>query len=398
MLGRIISIAVVLLILAGAAWALWPRPVGVDTALIGRGDLKVTVEEEGLARIREVFRVSAPVAGKLTRVAVHAGDKVALNQVVATIEPAGPGLLDERTRRIAEAAIQAAEAAVTLAEAGLSQAEAQNAYAQADLKRKVALADRGLVSSQIEQQATLAAATAQKSVDVATATLAMRRQDLEGARAALIEGSGGPSSTAACCVTVASPIDGEVLNVLNESELVVQPGTPLMDLGDPTNLEIVVDVLSTDAVRIVPHASATIEGWGGEPLRAEVERISPTAITKVSALGIEEQRTEVVLRLLDPPQKWTRLGHGFRVVAHIVVWEGVDSLLVPVGALFRRGEDWEVFLVESGQAKLRTIGIGERSDAYAEVTTGLAAGDVVILNPADTISDGTSVARLSPSG
>ena len=168
-----------------------------------------------------------------------------------------------------------------------------------------------------------------------------------------------------------------------------------MDLGDPTNLEIVVDVLSTDAVRIVPHASATIESWGGEPLRAEVERINPTAITKVSALGIEEQRTEVVLRLLDPPQKWARLGHGFRVVAHIVVWEGTDSLLVPVGALFRRGEDWTVFVVEAGTAKLRTISIGERSDAYAEVTAGLEEAEVVVVHPADTVSDGTSVALLS---
>ncbi len=390
MVGRIVSAVIVVLIIAGAAWALWPRPVAVDIATIDRGDLSVIVEEEGIARIREVYRVTAPVGGRLVRVAMHAGDPVTLGQTVATIQPATPGLLDERSRLIAEAAVQAAEAAVALAEATLAQAQAQRDYAESDAGRKGALAERGLVSTQIEEQSALAVATAQRSVDVASATLTMRRQDLASARAALIEGTEGPSS-GQCCANVPSPTAGEVLAVLTESEQVVQPGTPLMELGDPTNLEVAVDVLSTDAVRIAPHAAATIEGWGGETLRAEVKSISPTAFTKVSALGIEEQRTEVVLNLLDPPQKWARLGHGFRVIAKIVVWDGKNRVLVPIGALFRQGGAWAVFTVDNGKASLRTIDLGQRNSSFAEVRAGLEPGESVITHPADTIADGISV-------
>ena len=391
MVGRILSVVILVLIVAGTAWALWPRPAAVDVATIGKGDLAVTVEEEGIARIREIFRVTAPVAGRLVRVAMHAGDAVELGDAVATIEPAAPGLLDERTRLIAEAAVDSARAAVALAKANLAQAQAQRDYAKSDADRKSALADRGLVSTQIEEQSALAVVLAERSVDVARATLTMREQDLVSARAALVEGTEPPKG-AACCTSVPSPISGEVLSVLTENAQVVQAGTPLMDLGDPTNLEIAVDVLSTDAVQIVPHAAATIEGWGGDPLRAEVERVNPTAFTKVSALGIEEQRTEVRLRLLDPPQSWARLGHGFHVTAHIVVWHGTNKVLVPIGALFRRGNDWAVFAVENDKARLRTVSLGQRNGSVAEVTAGLAPGDRVITHPGDTISDGSWVA------
>lgn len=391
MIGRLVSIVAVILLVAGAAWALWPRPVAVGVALIARGDLTVTIEEEGVSRIGEVFRVTAPVAGRLVRVAMHAGDPVKAGQTVATIEPAPPGLLDERSRLIAEAAVEAAEASVQLAEAGLAQAVAQSSYADSDARRKSALAERGLVSTQIEEQSALAVATASRNVDVARATLAVRQQELASARATLLE---GPDSSAAskCCADVPSPATGQILAVLTESEQAVQPGTPLLDLGDPTNMEIAVDVLSSDAVRISPGAPATIEGWGGEPLRARVSRISPMATTKVSALGIEEQRTEVVLNLLDPPQSWSRLGHGFRVVAHIVVWAGSDLTVVPIGALFRNADEWSVFTVVDGKAKRTTISVGQRNSAFAEVTGGLQPGDLVITHPGDTVADGVSVA------
>ncbi len=394
MIGRIVSLAIVILIIAGAAWALWPRPVVVETAVAERRELVVSIEQEGLARVRELFRVSAPIAGRMIRVTMHAGDPVSLGQTIATIEPAGPGLLDDRSRRIAEASVEAANAGVSLAEAGLAQAEAQNAYAQSDMKRKSALAGRGLVSTQIEEQATLAAATAQKNVEVARATLSMREQDLERARAALIEGTGTVATGGSCCATVRSPVAGQVLAVLTESEQVVQPGTPLLELGEPTNLEIAVDVLSTDAVRINPRDSATIEAWGGEPLRAEVASISPAAFTKVSALGIEEQRTEVVLNLRDPPQKWSRLGHGFRVIARIVVWRDPAALSVPIGALFRQGGDWALYLVQDGRARLRRVTIGQRNGAFAQVVAGLEGGEVLIIHSPDTVQDGTPVALL----
>jgi HlyD family secretion protein len=393
MWGRALSIAVVLVIIGAVSWVLWPKPLAVETAIIAKGDLTITVEEEGTARISEVFRVTAPVTGKLVRVALHPGDTVQLGQSIASLEPVAPVLLDERSLRIAQAALEAAEAAVLLAETALTQAEAQRDYAQSEAERKQALSERGLVSRQVEEQALLAAENGQKNVDLARATLTIRQQDLAGARATLMD-EDGTENPDSCCADVLSPIKGQVLTVLTESEQVVQAGTPLLEIGDPTKLEVAVDVLSSDAVRISPLAQASIEGWGGEPLAAQVVRVSPTAFTKVSALGIEEQRTEVVLRLMDAHSKWARLGHGFRVVARIVVWEGKDRVLAPIGALFRRGEAWSVFVVENGRANLRGITVGARNSSFAEVSAGLEAGDIVINHPGDNVSNGTAVTTI----
>lgn len=396
MWSRIVSAVIVLAIVTAAAWALWPRPLSVETTTIARGDLQVRVEEDGISRIRDIFRVSAPTAGRLTRVPMHAGDSVTQGQTVASILPAGPGLLDDRSRQMAEAAAETAEAGITLAEATLAQAEAQSAFARTDLARTEALAERGLVSTQIEERATLEAATAAKSVEAAKASLLMRQRELKSAQAALIEGD--DSAEATCCLNVEAPTSGRVLVVLTESEQVLQPGTPIMDIGDPADLEIAVDVLSSDAVRIVPGAAAAIEGWGGEPLRAEVGQIDPIATTKVSALGIEEQRTQVVLTLLDGPESREKLGHGYRVTASIVVWEGKDLVLVPMGALFRSGEDWAVFVVDDGKARLRVVTLDHRNADYAEVTGGLAGGEIIIVHPGDTVEDGRAVTAIAPLG
>ena len=310
---------------------------------------------------------------------------VTLKHLLAHLEP---GLLDERSRRIAEATLQAATAAVTLAEANLAQAEAQRQYADVQLQRTTELAEKGLVSTQREQQVQLEAATARDGVTASEAALAMRRQELASARAALIEGEA--ESAGPCCTEVRSPTTGNVLAVLTESAQVVSAGMPLLDIGDPTDLEVVVDVLSSDAVTIPERAEARIDRWGGEPLRAAVKRIDPVAVTRVSALGIEEQRTRVVLDLLDGPQVRPRLGHGFRVVAMIAVWRG-NVLAVPLGALFRQGDDWVVFVVEDGRAQLRTIEIGRRNNEIAEVVAGLEMGDQVIVHPADTLESGSAV-------
>lgn len=389
MWGRIVSIVIILALGASVAWALWPRPISVETAIVGTGDLEVTVDEDGISRIREVFHVSMPVMGRLTRVSLHAGDSVVAGQTLASIQPAGPGLLDERSRRVAEAAVQAAEAGIAVAEAGLAQAVASNNFAQAELGRTTTLAERGLASTQAEQRADLAAQTALKGVEAARATLLMHQRELESAQAALIEG--GSSTTVACCVDVKAPTSGRVLAVLTESEQVMQPGTPLMDLGNPDDLEVQVDVLSDDAVRIAKGARAIVKNWGGNPLRAVVDLIDPVASTKVSALGIEEQRTGVTLRLLDGPESRPGLGHGYRVTASIVVWEGKDLTIVPLGALFRSGEDWSVFVVEDGAARLRMLTLGQRNAEYAQVTSGLKPGEEVILHPGDNVLDGRSV-------
>jgi HlyD family secretion protein len=390
MWSRLLTTFIVLSLAGATTWALWPRPITVETAQIQQGSLEVSVQEDGTSRISEVFHVSIPVTGRLTRIGLHAGDAVTLGQTLATIEPVAPGLLDERSRRVAEAAVQAASAGIAVAQAGLAQAQANNDFAQLDLERTILLEERGLVSTQSQERAALAAETAQKTVQAAEATLLMHERELESAQAALIEGDG--SVAGACCVSVVAPASGRVLAVYTESEQVLQPGTLLMDIGDPEALEIQVDVLSSDAVRIEPGAQATIVDWGGAPLRAQVASVDPMATTKVSALGIEEQRTRIVLHLLDGPETRPGLGHGYRVTANIVVWSAHDLTLVPLSALFRSGQDWSVFVIEDGTARLRLLELGQRNSEFAEVTKGLDVDETVIVHPGDTVADGSPVA------
>lgn len=391
MFGRIVLVIAALVVGAGLVWALWPRPIEVETARVDRGSFEVTVEEEGQSRIREVFTVSAPITGQLQRLSLHAGDTVLADEtVVAIIKPAGPGLLDERSRRMAEATAETARAAVEMARTQLSQSQKQLDFAERALERTISLSQRGLVSAQTLERAQYDLDVATSAVQSSNASLGVRESELESARAALIEGVGG-SAAAACCVELKAPVSGRILQVLSESEQVVQAGTPLLNIGDPADLEIAVELSSRDAVQLQPGAKATIDGWGGPPLAAELVRIEPMAVTRVSALGIEEQRTTATLKLLAPASQWQRLGHGFRVVVHIVRWRGEDLLTIPIGALFRLGGDWATFVVEDGKAVARRIELGERNAELAEVVSGIEAGDEVILHPADTIVSGTAV-------
>lgn len=398
MFGRIVIVITTLLIGAGLAWALWPRPIEVETARVERGSFDVMVEEEGQSRIREVFTVSAPVTGQLQRLSLHAGDTVLANQtVVAIIKPAGPGLLDERSRRMAEATAETARAAVEFTATQLTQAQRQLDFAERALERTISLSQRGLVSAQALEKAQYDLDVATSALQSAKASLGVRQSELDSAQAALIEGV-GDSSAEACCVELKAPVSGRILQVLTESEQVVQAGTPLLNIGDPADLEIAAELSSRDAVQLQPGAQATIDGWGGPPLAAELVRIEPMAVTRVSALGIEEQRTTATLRLLAPPSQWQRLGHGYRVIAHIVRWRGENLLTIPIGALFRLGGDWATFVVEDGKATARRIELGERNTELAEVVAGLEAGDEVILHPADTIVTGTAVVASTAAG
>lgn len=381
---------IALVLLAILVWAFMPRPVAVETATVAPRSIAVTVDEEGEARIREVFTLSAPIAGKLQRIALHAGDSVTADQsVIARMGPAAPALLDSRSRAVAEATVAAAQAAVELARAQLAQSEAALEFATSEADRSRALYERATLSKRVLDNAVLAQRTAQAAFDSATANLSVRERELDSARAVLAAGDGAAAD--ACCVDLRAPVSGRILRVLTENEQVVQAGTPLVEIGNPGNLEVVVDLLSRDAVRVAKGAAATISGWGGAPLDALVDRIEPAAVTKVSALGIEEQRVEVILTLTGDPQAWQGLGHGFRVMASIRVWEGQGVLSIPVGALFRDGPEWATFVVVDGKARLRRITLGERNADYAQVTDGLADGDVVILHPGDTVSDGTAV-------
>jgi HlyD family secretion protein len=390
MLRRLIAALIAMAVAGAVIWALWPRAVEVETAVIAKRDIVVTVEEEGKSRIREVFTVSAPRSGQMLRVNLHAGDEVVKDEtIVASIRPADPGLLDARSRRVAEAAADAARAAVDLAAAEVRQAEAQLTFLRSELDRATSLVRRGTISERAFEKAKLDVESAAASLESVKASLMVRKRELERAEAALIETGGSDDGT--CCIEVKAPVSGRILNVLAESEQVVQAGTPLVEIGDPADLEIVADLLSRDAVQIRAGASAVIESWGGPPLPAKVHRIDPSAVTKVSALGIEEQRVSVVLHLDGKPEDWAALGHGFRVVARITLWKGEDLVSVPIGALFRQGADWAAYAVEDGTARLKILELGARNAEHAEVKQGLTDGSAVILHPSDQVADGVAV-------
>ncbi|MEJ8572488.1 efflux RND transporter periplasmic adaptor subunit [Microbaculum marinum] len=379
---------------AAVAWAFWPQPVPVDIAEIVPGTLEVTVDDEGMTRIRDIYSVSAPVSGKVLRSPLEVGDPVtAHDTVVAVIQPTAPEFLDARARRAAEAAALAAESAVALGEAQVAEAESQLTFAQSQMQRSEELARRQIISERAHEQAVMEVDTAKARLASARATLDVRKRELESARARLIgpespqEAGGGES----CCVNVTAPETGEVLKLVTESEQVVPAGTPLVEIGDPHNLEIVVDLLSSDAVRVPSAAQARIDGWGGDTLQARVRRIESAGFTKISALGIEEQRVKAILDLIDPPSAWSGLGHGYRVVVHIVV-DRQEALLVPLGALFRRGDSWAVFTVDADhRARRREVVLGARNNRSAAALEGLSEGERVILHPSDRVADGVKV-------
>lgn len=387
---RVLSAAAALTLIAFLVWAFLPRPIEVELAEVALRTLEVSVEEEGEARIREIFTVSASIAGKLQRISLRAGDAVTEGEtVVAAIGTTAPVLLDSRSRAVAEATAAAAQAATELARAQLAQAEATRDFTAGDANRATALFQKGAVSKRAHDNAIRDQKTAQAAVASALANLAVREKELESALAVLRPE--GPGTGNRCCSEILAPVSGRVLRVLTQSEQVVQPGTPILEIGDPGNLEIMVDLLSRDAVRVAEGTSATISGWGGAALPAVVDRVEPSAVTRISALGIDEQRVTVILRLSGPPEDWRALGHGFRVIARIALWRQDDVLTIPVGALFRDGPDWATYLVRDDRATLQKLTLGERNEDFAQVLDGLQAGDRVILHPSDQVVAGVRV-------
>jgi HlyD family secretion protein len=383
---RFFPAAVLAVLIGFLVWAFLPRPVGVDLAEVALRPLEIAVEEEGEARIREVFTVSATIAGKLQRISLHPGDSVTEGQtVVALMGPAAPVPLDSRARAVAEATAAAAQAAMDLARAQLAQATATHDFMTSEAARALALREKGAVSQRAYDNAILERKTAQAAVSSALANLAVREKDLESALAVLRPDKVGAEGQ--CCVKILAPVSGRVLRVLTESEQVVQSGTPILEIGDPGSVEIVVELLSRDAVRVRAGAAA--------PIAAVVERVEPSAVTRISALGIDEQRVKVILALTGPPEAWSELGHGFRVITRIVLWREDGVLTIPVGALFRDGANWATYVLQDGRAALKRIRLGERNEGYAQVTEGLEPGDKVILHPSDLVADGIRlIARL----
>jgi HlyD family secretion protein len=387
--------AIVLLVVVLIGLSLQPQPVGVDVARIDRGDLLVTIDDEGQTRLKDVYVVSAPVAGQVRRIDIEAGDTVtAGDTILALFEPSDPIMLNLRSRTEAEAFVKSAEAAVGLAEAEQARAQAQLDYDRAELKRAQPLAERGTISQATLDQRQLSVKTAQAQLAQATANLRKTEADLESARATLITSQDSENGDSRDLIQVRAPISGRVLRVLQKSEGVLAAGTALMELGNPAELEIVVDLLSTDAVKIKPGDRVIIDDWGGDtPLEGKVRLVEPFGFTKISALGIEEQRVNVVIDFISSQTEWQNLGHGYRVETRVVTEDRRNVLNVPIGALFRSGDQWAVFVDDDGTARLTEITLGQRNTLNAEITGGLNEGDMVILHPSDAITDGVSVTR-----
>ncbi|MCP5433630.1 MAG: HlyD family efflux transporter periplasmic adaptor subunit [Alphaproteobacteria bacterium] len=383
--------------------ALRPSSVQVDMAAVARGPLQVTIGEEGRTRVKEVYVVSAPITGRLLRIGLRAGDGVEANAtVVARIQPADPAFLDVRTRAQAEATVRTAEAALALAEAERARVRAELDYAEGEAARVRPLAAKGTASQAQLDRAELALRSQRAALETAQANVRVKASELETARAHLLaptEERGGDllAGPDAATLPVIAPVAGKVLQVLQESETVVAAGTPLVEIGDPRNLEIVVDLLSSDAVRVREGATVLIDAWGGaQELRGRVRRVEPFGYTKVSALGIEEQRVNVIVDLTSPPAEWTELGHGFRIEARIVTWEEENVLQVPLSALFRTEGKWTVFRVQDGVARPAEVEIGAMNAQAAQIRSGLEEGETVVLYPSDKIGAGTRV-RQRPS-
>lgn len=383
----------VLLVALALAYTFRPQPVPVDLAPVTRGDMQVSVGDEGHTRVRDVYVVSAPLNGEMERVKVKVGDAVVAGKSeIVVIRPSDPSFLDFRTRSTLEAEVSAAEAAEGLAKAEVKRARAELNFARSELKRARELTKRNTISQRALELAELEVTTREAALAQAEASLRVRRHELATARARLIEPGQRPAAGENCCVTVRAPVSGRVLRVFQESEGVISAGQPIVEIGDPRDLEIVVDLLSSDAVRVEEGAPVVIRDWGGKrDLKGVVRRVEPYGFTKVSALGIEEQRVNVIIDFSGPPEGRAALGHGYRVDVRIVVWQGAGVLKVPMSALFREGGDWAVFVDNDGRAERRLVRIGHLNDREAEVLGGLKEGEKVVLHPSDRVTNGVEL-------
>jgi HlyD family secretion protein len=379
-------------------WAFAPRPVEVETASVTRGPFRKTVDEDGKTRVRERYVVSAPIPGRLLRVDLKAGAAVEPGTLVARLAPAAPTPLDARTEVEYRERLGVAEATRSRAIAGTERASVALEQAKAEATRASKLADQGFTSRQVLENA-------QREVELKTKELAAAQFDAhaaehqvalaQGALARYRQDAGG--RVAGAVWEIRSPVRGQVLRVVQESEATVAAGAPILELGDPRALEVVVDVLTADAAAIRPGAAAALDHGGGAPVLAgRVRLVEPAAFTKISALGVEEQRVNVLIDFAAPPTAWGNLGDGHRVDARITVETADDAVVVPVSALFRHGDGWAVFTVSDSRARLRPVTTGARNGMVAVVLGGLDPGTQVIAYPADAVADGVSVKARGP--
>ena len=390
MTKRLLKIGFVLIVLVAIGlWAFAPAAVPADFAEVARGSLQVTVNEEGRTRVRDRFVVSAPVPGRMQRIELEPGDPVVAGKtVVARFQPSDPALLDVRTRAELEGRVKAAEAALGGARAERERVSAELAFAQAELKRARTLVDEKVIAPRELEGAELQVAALERAVQSAEFAVSAAEHQLEVARASLIQTRGGRTTP----IPLYSPIDGVVLRRLQESETVVPTGQPLIEIGDVEDLEIVSDLLSSAAVQVRAGQPVLIEQWGGDhALNGRVRLVEPSGFTKISALGVEEQRVNAIIDFIDPPEARPNIGDGYRVEVRVIVSSRENVLKVPTSSLFRHEGQWAVYMVENDRAVRRLVQVGERNGLEAEITAGLTEGERIIVFPSDAVSDGVGV-------
>lgn len=395
--GRIGPLLLALGVAGGIAYGFMPRPLPVELVPAHKGSLQVTVDEEGKTRVQERYVVAAPVAGQARRITLKVGHAVVAGQVVAWIDPLAAASLDPRTRAQAQARVEAAQANLQGAREQVRSAQAEATLAGQELSRAESLARERFVSQAVVDLARARLQAGQANRQAAEYAVQAARHEVEAARAALLQvaslARGGPAET----LQVTAPVAGRVLAVPHESEGAVQPGQPLVEIGNPRSLEVEVEVLSTAAVKILPGSKVLLDRWGGpQPLEGRVRVVEPAGFTKVSALGVEEQRVRIIVDITTPPEVWQALGDRYRVDASFVLWQGDDLLLVPTSALFRHQDGWAVFVARAGRAHLTPVQIGQRSGLAAQVLAGLKAGEQVIAHPDEKVADGVRVQPRGP--
>ncbi|GAB5542342.1 MAG: HlyD family efflux transporter periplasmic adaptor subunit [Sandaracinaceae bacterium] len=386
---RSLWIAAALGLLAMIVVAFLPKPVLVDVVEVERGALRVTVDEDGRSRVSDRYVLSAPLTGNLGRIELDPGDDVGEGEVIARLVPLARPLMDAQSRAEAEARVAAAAAQLRQARASVERGRAALAFADTQVGRQRQLMARGTVAQVALDRAELEHRSRREEVTSAEFGVRVAAHQLEMARTAL--GRFDDGANAGEQMEVTSPIEGQVLRLLHESAGVVQAGTPLVELGDPSHLEIAVDVLTSDAVQITPGQRVIVERWGGDSLEGHVRLIEPSAFTRTSALGVEEQRINVVIDLDSPRDEWRRLGDGYRVETQIVIWEVDDALKVPANAVFRHDGGWAVYAIVDGVARLTSVETGRRNGLEVEVIGGLEEGARLVAHPSDQVSDGVPV-------
>jgi HlyD family secretion protein len=395
-LGRILLVCAFIAAIAAIIWSLSPRPIQVETATVTVGRFVATVNEDGKTRVRERYVVAAPLPGRLLRVPLKAGYRVAQGEVIAVILPSPAPFLDPRSRREVEERLGAAEAARERATALIERARAETLQAQKELVRVQTLVQRGVSTAQALERAELASHVAERELRAAEFQDHAAEHAVEQAKALLARydhGATEPNET----WNVTAPVSGDVLKVLQESEAVVAAGMPLVEIGNPRDLELVIDVLSTDAVEIKPGADVVIERWGGQgDLAGRVRRVEPSAFTKISTLGVEEQRTNIIIDIVSPPEVWSGLGDGYRIETRITVFCLNEATIVPAGSLFRVGDQWNVYVVRDGRSERQPVELLRRSGRWAAIASGLTVGETVIVYPSDNIEPGVRVQQTTP--